>query len=139
MENLSDRLEKLLEDRGWDAPKLAAEMRRRCGRGVSKTAVYDWLKGKGVREANLRCLAEVFGVSMSYLRDGEGGGAAPLDRQMYLDAMRAVLLAMARRRVTLPPDQVVNLTDLVIKIAARTGGVDQALTDQLIDNAVGNT
>lgn len=139
MENLSDRLQKLMNDRGWEAPKLASEMRRRCGRGVSKTAVYDWLKGKGVREANLRCLAEVFGVSMSYLRDGEGDGTAPLDRQVYLEAMRAVLLAMARRRITLPPDKVVDLTDLVIKIAARTGGVDQALTDQIVDNAVGDT
>lgn len=139
MENLSDRLNKLLEDKGWDAPRLVAEMRRRCGRSVSKTAVYDWLKGKGVREKNLKCLAEVFGVSASYLRDGTGAGEAPLDRQMFLDAFRAVQLSMARKRITLPPDKVVELTDLVISIASETGRVDQPLVDKLINHAVGNT
>ena len=76
-----EKLQSLCKSRGFEISNLGAAL----GINLSKSAISKWKTGAMPRAATLKCIADYFGVPVSFLTDGsdEGVSVVGTDKKEY--------------------------------------------------------
>lgn len=136
MQTVGDRIKRELGKRRWKAPTLARELNKKGFDGLTKQAVYAWMRGEAPStpdDDKLRAIAEIFGVSFDYLKfGGEPGKPAPTD-EIYLQAFEVVERELAARGLEVPIESKLQLIRLLVKYSTQTRRVDASVLKDILD------